>query len=161
MANIIHWNCRSYHRQADDIMHLLESFHPHCLCLQETRLQANHTPVLQNYTLLRKDSEQENSGGVAILVRRQTPHTQVNLTTPLQAVAIRVSLGPLVTVCTVYLPPSVTVSTADLIDLLQQLPTPLILCGDFNGRSILWGYPDTNARGTLLEKFISDNNLTL
>ena len=42
-----------------------------------------------------------------------------------------------------------------LDNLLQQLPTPYILLGDFNGHIILWGGQNNDSRGELIENLHS------
>ncbi|GBO29721.1 putative RNA-directed DNA polymerase from transposon X-element, partial [Araneus ventricosus] len=80
---------------------------------------------------------------------------------PLEAVAVQVHARTLVTVCCVYLPPHDVVSQQDLETLVDQLPTPFILLGDFNGHSTLWGSDVTNSRGRQIERLISNNCLCL
>ena len=55
-----------------------------------------------------------------------------------------------------YIPPSSKLSSTDLDDLVPQvpqLPSPLILLGDFNGHNILWDSKDINAKGRIIESF--------
>ena len=75
--------------------------------------------------------------------------------------AVRLTLDKTITVCSIYIPPSSTVTTYQLDDLLAQLPTPYIIMGDFNGHSPLWGSTDTTIKGRILEDFISSNDLCL
>ncbi|GFT31269.1 RNA-directed DNA polymerase from mobile element jockey [Trichonephila clavipes] len=85
----------------------------------------------------------------------------VTLHTSLQAVAVRIHVHSLVTVCCVYLPPNDVVPQVDLNHLVSQLPAPFILLGDFNGHSPLWGHDVTNSRGRQIEQLISDHCLCL
>ncbi|GBN39929.1 hypothetical protein AVEN_21764-1 [Araneus ventricosus] len=80
---------------------------------------------------------------------------------PLEAVAVQVHTRSLVTVCCVYLPPHDVVSQQDLDTLVDQLPTPFILLGDFNGHSTLCCSDVTNSRGRQIEQLISNNCLCL
>ncbi|KAL5008969.1 hypothetical protein ScPMuIL_014550, partial [Solemya velum] len=100
-------------------------------------------------------------GGVSVIVNNRTPHSPVSLNTNLQAVAVRVTLHKTITVCSLYLPPSSTINISDLDHLVTQLPTPFMLLGDFNGHNYLWGCRDINAKGKLIEDFISKHNLCL
>ena len=52
-----------------------------------------------------------------------------------------------------YLPPSE--------NLIAQLPTPFVICGDFNGHSLTWGCDKNNRRGDRIDDFITDNNVCL
>ena len=40
-----------------------------------------------------------------------------------------------ITVSSIYLPPSMVFNTSDFYDLLQQLPPPILITGDFNSRA--------------------------
>ena len=67
----------------------------------------------------------------------------------------------LITVCTIYLPPNDTLQQQDLNNLIMQLPSPFLILGDFNAHSPLWGSPDTNTRGQIIEDFIASNCLCI
>ena len=70
------------------------------------------------------------------MVKSSVPHSQFDLNTNLQAVAVHVILSKKkVTICSIYLPPSDTLSKNSLLNLTDQLPHPFILVGDFNGHS--------------------------
>ncbi|KAK3878759.1 hypothetical protein Pcinc_016571 [Petrolisthes cinctipes] len=62
---------------------------------------------------------QGHHGGSAILVHRDIPCTSLELDTPLQAVAVKVFMDRPYTICSLYLPPSVTVERGDLNRLVR------------------------------------------
>ncbi|KAJ8037613.1 hypothetical protein HOLleu_18472 [Holothuria leucospilota] len=78
-------------------------------------------------------------GGSSILVKKTFPHSTIYLKTNLQAVAIRATLHRTITVCSVYIPPRYSLKRDDLEVLVNQLPTPFLLLGDFNAHSDMWG----------------------
>ena len=39
----------------------------------------------------------------------------------------------------------------------MQLPSPFLILGDFNAHSPVWGSPNTNTRGQIIEDFITSN----
>ena len=82
---------------------------------------------------------QRASGRTSIMVKSSVPHSQFDLNTNLQAVAVIVTLSKKVTICSIYLPPNGVLSKNSLVDLINQLPHPFILVGDFNGHSKVWG----------------------
>ena len=43
----------------------------------------------------------------------------------------------------------------------MQLPNPYIILGGFYAHSPLWGSPDTNHHGQLIEDFISGNSVCI
>ena len=42
---------------------------------------------------------------------------------------------------------------------MDQLPTPIIMMGDFNAHNTVWGGDKISARGKIIEKIIDDYNL--
>ncbi|MBJ5584730.1 endonuclease/exonuclease/phosphatase family protein, partial [Salmonella enterica subsp. enterica serovar Typhimurium] len=69
-VSILQWNCRGLRSRFDDIKHLLSSFSPVCMCLQETKLRAVDVLSLRHYSMFRHDHMQTGTacGGVAIIV---------------------------------------------------------------------------------------------
>ena len=55
------------------------------------------------FTLLNKFSGIGPHGGLSILIRQGVLHSPVNLTTNLQAVAVRLTLHVAVTLCSLYI----------------------------------------------------------
>ena len=51
------------------------------------------------------------------------------------------------TVCNVYLPPSLDLNFSDLEHLIEQLPAPFVFIGDFNVHSPLRGDMRQDSRG--------------
>ena len=99
------------------------------------------------------------TGGVAQLINKSHLFSEVHLNTPLPAVAARVTLNKVVTFCSIHLPPSDHVAKTDLINLIEQLPSPFVLLGDFNGHSPVWGNESYNSRGQMLEDLFSEMDL--
>ena len=58
------------------------------------------------------------------------------------------------TVCSIYLLPTDQVTEEDMRELLEQLPAPMILLGDFNAHNLLWGSEKMNTRGRMMEKIL-------
>jgi len=52
---------------------------------------------------------------------------------------VRVTCGEAPTICSLYFPPSAKWSINDITDLVEQLPSPVLLLGDFNAHKPLWG----------------------
>ena len=96
--------------------------------LQETFLTSSKSPSFSGFNILTKNSLNDRAtGGVALLINKSYLFIEVHLNTPLQAVAARVTLNKVVTFCSIYLPPSDHVAKTDLINLIEQLPSPFVL----------------------------------
>ncbi|GBL76420.1 UNC93-like protein [Araneus ventricosus] len=142
-----------------DIKSIINKYQPICLGLEETYLKPHLSPKFKNYTTQRRDFQQGSraSGGVAYLTSCQIPSKPILLKTQLQAVALQIQLNSRIIVCYLYLPPSVHIEQKRLDGLIQQLPSPFLLLGDFNGHNPLSGSSDTNPRGRQIETLIDDH----
>ncbi|GFV94546.1 hypothetical protein TNCV_3826131 [Trichonephila clavipes] len=92
------------------------------------------------------------SGGVCIFTSLDVPSSALPLHTSLQAAAVRIHSTSLITVCCLYLPPSAVIHQQDLNNLVNQLPAPFVILGDFNGHITLWGSVKTNPRGRQIKQ---------
>ena len=100
-------------------------------------------------------------GGASIILNRGINHAEVPIVTPLQAVAVRVHLHKEITICSIYIPDGADFTPATLMGLVNQLPSPFLILGDFNAHSPRWGDPRQDPRGTFIEDFIDHNNVVL
>ena len=66
------------------------------------------------------------SGGASIFVKSSLPQRKIDLQTELQATAVSVTLDREITICSVYIPPSFSLNSQHLDNLLQQLPSPYL-----------------------------------
>lgn len=80
--------------------------------------------------------------------------------TNLQAVAIRITVPISITVCSIYLPDA-DWNLEDLQALIQQLPTPLLLVGDFNSHNELLGSDHSDQHGRIVEELLESPDLVL
>ena len=134
--SIIQWNLRGFQANFEELALLSRRYKPAAFGLQETFLTSSKTPSFSGFSILTKNSPNDRAtGGVALLINKSYLFSEVHLNTPLQAVAARVTLNKVVTFCSIYLPPSDHVAKTDLINLTEQLPSPFVLLGDFNGHS--------------------------
>ena len=160
---LIQWNCRGLLANYDDITDLLEEHSPFTMCLQETHLKGSHSNILKHFQWFRRDRLQSNhpSGGSAVVVQRSVPCSEVTLNTALEAVATRILLDRIITVCSVYIPPNYQLKYEELEVLCNQLPPPFVLVGDFNAHNPLWGSSRKDTRGALIERFLLSTGLCL
>ncbi|GFT78977.1 putative RNA-directed DNA polymerase from transposon X-element [Trichonephila clavipes] len=145
----------------DDVKNIRQ-YHPVYVALQETFLKSCHKTKICGYGCVRKDTEEPSvSGGICIFTSLDFPSSALPLHTSLQAVAVRIHSTSLIIVCCLYLPPNAVIHQQDLNNLVDQLPAPFVILGDFNGHSTLWGSVKTNTRGRQIEQVLSDHYLCL
>ena len=160
-TNILQWNCRGLKGNFNELKVLAQNFNPAVVALQETHLKECDNLTFKSYHMYNTFSPDEDwaKGGTSLLIKQGIIHSHISLNTTIQAVAVRVTLHKTVTLCSIYIPPESRLRQQELDNLVDQLPTPYILLGDFNGHNPLWGGDDYNTLGRLMEKFISEQGL--
>jgi exonuclease III len=163
--SIIQWNCRGVKPNYEEIKSLLCDHCPIAVCLQETFLKDTDNISFKGYDFYSITSVSQRDGraigGSAILVKKGIPHECITLNSNLQAVAVNISLHKMINFCSIYIPSSHTVTTQELDNLFNQLPSACILLGDFNAHNDIWGCSDINGSGQAVEDFIGRHGLCL
>lgn len=159
----LQWNCRGLISNLDDVNDLLDRQGTICFCLQETYLNAKISSPFRRHNIFRKDrvDAARASGGVAIVTPKAIPSIQVPLSTNLEAVAVQICLDRIITICSLYLPPSMVVDQRDFENLCDQLPSPFLILGDLNAHNPLWGGARADSRGKMLERVLLSRPLCL
>ena len=162
MASILQWNCRGLRTSILDLQSVISQHQPIAVCLQETKLAPESHCAIKGYSIFRKDLAVDTiaHGGVLLAVHRSIPARQLILRTTLQAVAASFIIDRrTITICSIYLPPGISISRRELIQLISELPEPLLILGDFNAHHSLWGCENIDVRGRVLERIIQDEQL--
>ena len=161
MSHILQWNCRGLRTSACDLQAVLSQHSPLAVCLQETKLLPDAPCSIKGYSVFRKDVQTNTvaHGGVLLAVHHSLPSQQLKLRAPLQAVAARVLINHRrFTICSLYLPPGISLPRVELSQLASELPDPKLILGDFNAHHTLWGCQDVDTRGRVLERFIFEES---
>lgn len=156
--DIIQYNIRGLANNRNDIDILHHLYKPTLFCLQETHIKENNSPKFNNYNIIH-NYNQLATQGVAFLIKKETKYTQINLTTNIQAIAITINIPHTVHICNIYIHPTQNINEIDLQNLIDQLPQPRLILGDFNAHNPLWGSTTKNPKGTTIENFINNNAL--
>jgi len=162
-AHLLQWNCRGYSANYESIVKLLYDYSPSCFLIQETMLGTT-TPFSPGGYSIHTHTVTGNrtpGDGLAVFIKDGTPFLPLVLDTNLQAMAFRIHIDRLYTICNIYIHPNEDLTTNQLEDLCSQLPPPYILAGDFNARNILWGDSLNNRLGTTIETFSIESDLVI
>ena len=158
MADIIQWNVRGLRANFEELRLLCNQYNPQIVAVQECQLRKNNIINLPGFSCITKSSPGDNAtGGVTLYINKSVLFSEIKLNT--DTVAVRVSAKKTLTVCNIYLPPSLEVNFSDLEHLIEQLPAPFVLVGDLNAHSPLWGDVRQDSRGQMVEKLLNDYNL--
>lgn len=137
--NIIQWNCNGFYARLPFLKLLVNDNCPQILCLQETNFKGNQSGKLPGFitSFCNRNNAQIASGGVAILVKSDIYVHNIPLQTSLEATAVKVNIISHINICNIYIPNRQDFDVQDLDNILQQLPKPFIIVGDFNSHNIL------------------------
>ncbi|XP_055584902.1 uncharacterized protein LOC129737765 [Uranotaenia lowii] len=92
-----------------------------------------------NYHLMLGTCSAHSRQGAALAIKTGTPFQRLPVNSDIQAVAIRIFSPVEMTLVSIYLPPSEIDVLDKLEDLLDTLPKPLMILGDFNAHHASWG----------------------
>ncbi|GFN87445.1 RNA-directed DNA polymerase from mobile element jockey [Plakobranchus ocellatus] len=159
MDTVVQWNIRGLRSNFKELKLLLNRSQSAVVALQECRLGEGQVPP-RGYTLLLPQGGSPR-GEAALLIRNGTRFSEIDLKTGLHAAAATISLEKTLTVCSLYLPPNSPVSKLSLAGLLEQIPKPFLVLGDFNAHSPAWGDSRRDGRGKMLEEFTAENDLII
>ena len=159
----ISWNSRGIKNKKEDLEILTKELNPFCICNQETKLKIDQSFSLKNYIFEHKPQilhqDEIAKGGVGMFIRNDVSYSEINLQTIFQAIAFQIFIHIKLTICSIYIHDSINFSERDLENLIEQLPKPFILVGDFNSHNTLWFDKKTDKRGKILENFILKNDI--
>lgn len=112
--------------------------------------------------LLRKTVAIERTRAVLIVVNRAFPVVELIATRDIVAVKLDTDEKQIV-MTSLYLPPGVDTHMSLLQELIQNDGIDIIILGDLNAKSLVWGNPlhKTDVRGDDLLQFCVQNNLMI
>ena len=110
-SNFLQWNCRGIKPNFCEFRLLCDQYDPILCCLQETFFSSTDFNIrgFNSYHYTSQDIGGRACGGVSILVKEGIPQSEVQLNTTLQAKAVTISSPKVLTVCSLYLPPSINI----------------------------------------------------
>ena len=161
------WNCEGIKTKINsgDALQFIKESGAKILVWQETKLAKDQFFRIKGFKSYLKNLEVDgptSHGGVGIFVKNFASSYQIKLNTSLQAVAVSVKIQARITICSIYLPPREPVELYQLQQLIDQLPKPFLLLGDFNAHHSMWhDSRNTDQRGRTIVNLIGTNNISL
>lgn len=163
LSFILQWNLNGYFTHLEKLKILITGCNPKVICLQETHFKNDSFHTLKGYNTFYKNRTYRGkaSGGVATLISEDIPSKNITVISAIEAVAITIMHPVVINICNIYLPNDQEINEQQLSQLINQIPTPRILIGDFNAHNTIWGSTHTDRRGTVIEKFAENHDLLL
>ena len=164
MISIAQWNMNGFFNNYHELQLLIKDNSPSIICIQETHLKNNlnpHTPkqytgIFHNLPYITSSKQ-----GISILIKKNINFKIINIISNISVLAIEINIEIKFTRINLYIPPKQTFSSSEILDILSQISTPVILVGDVNAWSTLRGSEITNDRGRALEDVILSSNLVI
>lgn len=162
-ALALQWNICGLSTRYAELELLTKRYRPPIIALQEVQTrQARQKLVSGGYEWeFAFPPGEVSKNGAALGIEKDIPHEFLRLNTTLQAVAATVKWPVQATFVSIYICKNDGKRTLQekLEQLLNQLPSPIVLLGDFNAHSYLWGSEQLDERGKAIESFIADGSL--
>ena len=171
---LVQWNIRGFVSNREQVRVLFKEYNLSTMCIKETEL-GDHAPNWGfDYSFYRSPPliGVRAQGGTGIVVRKSVNHRVVHLNSVLQASAIQIFTDKWVTICSLYLNPLLEnrlqnvqrcprqLELNDLQSLIDQLPQPLLLMGDFNNTPC-GENPAVTSGVLIIEQLLDLNNVIL
>lgn len=133
--------------------------------LCETWLRPHHKLKFKEYNMVRLDLGNYHNG-VAILIHVKLNYSilQTQYDDSLQNIAIRLKYhNKELSIVSIYSPGNCTpqFSKRKLNNLIDNIPEPIFIAGDFNARHLLWGCSSIDSRGRDVYESLNENNLVI
>lgn len=163
----IQWNVNGLATRLPELQLLEKEYDPIIFALQETN--TDKADFANKIGAGRYDWQFFSPfiNGTGLGVDKNVPHRFIPLNTSLQAVAAWVEWPIPATYVSIYIQPHETPETItrEIQKILDDIPSPVVLLGDFNSYSELWGSNRNDsrglARGRAVESILGDNNLVV
>ena len=137
---------------------------PCVIPVQETLQSSNFLSKFGGYCSLSKEGHfnRRYQGGVAMYIHSSLPYEELSINTSLQVVAARIQVEhhKLVIFASIYIPGSYEVTKQQLLDMINQLPKPMVIMGDVNAHSEQWGMRNClDQRGGVMKDILVSQKL--
>ena len=150
---LLQWNTHSLVSHWGEFKNYILNKEPLLAAVQETHFldsdSFNYNFNISNYCLyLNNINVTPRQGGAALYVSNKLLHHQIELTTDLNVVGVKLKIAQRdLTVLSLYLSPSDPLNPTHLTQLLAQISRPFIILGDLNAHHRSWGCTNTTQRG--------------
>ena len=160
---MLQWNCHGLRSKEDELSQMINNYNPCVIAIQETKFGNNTNFNLPHYTCHCSYGHFNVTphGGVALFIHESMPFQTIDLNCALQAVAAVVQLDVPITKCSLYASRNHNLTQESLSEVLDQLPAPMVILGDFNSYNTLWGCRTTDLRGRIVEDVVSRHQLII
>lgn len=156
MVLIIQWNARSLISNGMELRQFIEVLlkKPEVICIQETWLKPNLDCVIRGYVAVRRDRSEGSGGGCATFIKQGLPYKILGLGKELEYMMVEIMIGQKSVVIIHFYNPCRRLDLELMEEVEGQDRQKVMLCGDFNGHSPLWGGKKLDKNGQVIEELL-------
>ena len=159
---ILQWNLNGLRSRLPRLQYLVNEYQPKILALQEHKLSDIKFNYFSRFNIYSFCRPVAGGGGVSLAVSHELPSSQIQLQTNLEAVACKIYFNNFcLHVCNIYFNAEADITVNSLTDLLNSIPSPRLILGDFNAKHRAWGSPGNDRRGEVVNDVFFNNFLHL
>jgi ribonuclease HI len=158
-TNILQWNSRSLVANKHEFINILNEYDIKIAAISETWLSPDSSFSVSSFNCIR-DDRPDGRGGAALLIHASIPFQRINIPTnsDLQIVGV-VIRG--IAIISAYIPPLIQFDENYWNAVISAYSSNIIVLGDFNAHSPIWGSPGYNRSGYSIMSFADYNNLCI
>lgn len=161
---IAFWNANSVRNKKSLLLDFIKRENIDIMLVNETFLRKSEKFNVPNFNIYRRDRENKPGGGVAIIIPRSIPHSELPVpdTSPnIEAVGVRIKTKTgNINIYSVYIPPKNKIEVNNL-DKLFFNQNRVLAAGDFNAKNPIWNSKKINTKGKQIERFITNRNISV
>uniref|UniRef100_A0A3P9LEU6 Reverse transcriptase domain-containing protein n=1 Tax=Oryzias latipes TaxID=8090 RepID=A0A3P9LEU6_ORYLA len=161
MVLILQWNARSLLANGQELKKCIDDLDqkPDIICIQETWLRPNLDFRISQYTGIRCDRAEGGGGGCATFIKNNFNYRVIKIGTQEEFIGIEIYIGLGRIYVVNYYNPCKKLDLSLLKSIIHLDNGHVIVCGDFNAHSTLWGGKVTDVNGEVLEDLMDELHL--
>ena len=161
--SVLQWNCRSLIPKIDSFKYLINKLDCDAFALSETWLSSDDDLSFHNFNIIRFDRA-GRGGGVLLGIKKSHSFYRIHHSSisGIEVVSCQARIKEKdLCIASVYIPPKLSVSRHQLVDIVSILPEPRLVLGDFNSHGTGWGSSYDDNRSKFIYDLCDDFNMTI
>lgn len=161
MVFLLQWNARSLLANGQEFKKYIDELpsKPEVMCLQESWLRPNLDFRISGYMAIRCDRMDGVGGGCATFIREDVPFREVGIGKEQEYVSVEIWTEEGECAIVNYYNPCKKLDLMELLQIEGMECSRVIMCGDFNAHSTLWGGTRSDVNGDTMEQVLEEKNM--
>lgn len=161
--SLLQWNAHSILPKIANFRSLINLNQVQIFAISETWLTEEKDFYVPQFNILRSDRDQPY-GGVLLGLKHgiEFKRVEIEQPSPIEIVAATINVTSTeLTIASIYIPPTINLRYTDLKRIVDTLPAPLMLLGDFNSKGCAWGEQIDDSRAKIIYDLTDEFDLVI